>query len=80
MGGKLDSAELQSPKGTVVREPTLRCPAPWFFGRPGCPYPCFRLPLTRGWSAGRRQEAGEASFTGLAIGRCQRAKIPGPKC
>ena len=52
MGGKLDSAELQRPKGRVVREPTLRRPAPWFSGRPGCPCPCFRFPSKRKWSAG----------------------------
>jgi hypothetical protein len=39
------------------------------FGRPGCPYPDFLLPLSRGWSAGRRQGACEAPFTGLR-GRC----------
>ena len=48
-------------------------------GRRG-PYPCFLALGTRGWSAGRRQGACEAPFTGLAIGRRQRAKIPGPKC
>ena len=68
MGGKLDSAELQSPKGTVVREPTLRCPAPWFFGRPGCPYPCFRLPSDEGLE--RREAPG--SWRGFLHRPCDR--------
>ena len=46
-------------------------PPPLFFNfGPGVsPHPDFLLPLTRGWSAGRRQGACEAPFTGLR-GRC----------
>src|SRR5581483_3428503 len=61
------------------REANAALPGALIFRAAGVPVSRFSVaPRMRGWSAGRRQGAGAAPFTGLAR-PVSRAKIPGPK-